>query len=192
MATMHSASVSRLRSEFDAFLFAPIGDEKNGMLLSVLSALARSDVDPWAEAAKFARMSAEAATEKMTSLIAALPDRPPGQPDPRTIAARLIALLPRRENSNASPEHPALKSGVATRSQTLLFDVHDPPTERPIFHGQPSTIAADRRRPGGGLQPGLSIASAAGSRRGTVKSAYGGARRVALLLAKARRPNAQP
>lgn len=121
MATMHSASVSRLRSEFDAFLFAPIGDEKNGMLLSVLSALARSDVDPWAEAAKFSRMSAEAATEKMTSLIAALPDRPPGQPDPRTIAARLIALLPRRENSNASPEHPALKSGVATRSQTLLF-----------------------------------------------------------------------
>jgi len=42
-----SATVSLQRSEFDDFLFAPIGDEKNGMLLSVISALARLDLDPW-------------------------------------------------------------------------------------------------------------------------------------------------
>jgi len=116
-----SASVSRLRSEFDDFLFAPIGSQKNGMPLSVLSALARLDVDPWAEAAKFARMSAEAATDKMASLIAALPDRPSGQGDPRTVAARLIGLLPRRDNFKAAPQDAAPRSGVATRSQTILF-----------------------------------------------------------------------
>ena len=38
------------KSEFDSFLCAPIGEERNGMLLSVLSALARLDVDPWQEA----------------------------------------------------------------------------------------------------------------------------------------------
>jgi hypothetical protein len=41
-------------SDFDAFLFAPVGEERNGMLLSVLSALARLDVDPWQEAARLA------------------------------------------------------------------------------------------------------------------------------------------
>ena len=48
----YSASVSRLGSEFDDFLFAPIGADRIGMLLSVLSALARLDIDPWQEAAK--------------------------------------------------------------------------------------------------------------------------------------------
>ena len=37
--------------EFDPFLFAPIGDELDRPLLSVVSALARLDVDPWKEAA---------------------------------------------------------------------------------------------------------------------------------------------
>ena len=49
-----TASVSRLGSEFDDFLYAPIGEDRNGMLLSVLSALARLDIDPWQEAAKLA------------------------------------------------------------------------------------------------------------------------------------------
>jgi hypothetical protein len=51
-----SASVSHLGSEFDNFLFASIGESRNGMLLSVLSALARLDLDPWQEAAELARL----------------------------------------------------------------------------------------------------------------------------------------
>ena len=34
--------------EFDDFLCASIGEEKNGMTLSVMSAFARRNVDPWA------------------------------------------------------------------------------------------------------------------------------------------------
>jgi hypothetical protein len=98
---MGSASISPLGSEFDAFLFAPIGEERNGMLLSVLSALARLDVDPWEEAAKLARLPGEAATQRLASLIAALPDGPSAHHDPGSIAARLIALLPRGAGSNA-------------------------------------------------------------------------------------------
>jgi hypothetical protein len=45
------ARTSPLGSEFDGFLYARIGEDSNGMLLSVLAALARLDVDPWEEAA---------------------------------------------------------------------------------------------------------------------------------------------
>ena len=95
-----STSVSVLGSEFDDFLFAPIGEDRNDMPLSMLSALARLDIDPWEEAAELARLPGETATQRLTSLIAALPDGPSPHLDPGTIAARLIALLPRRARSN--------------------------------------------------------------------------------------------
>jgi len=82
-------------SEFNDFLFAPIGEDRNGMLVSVLSGLARSDVDPWQEAARLAELPGETATQRLASLIGALPDRVASYPDSRTIAARLVALLPR-------------------------------------------------------------------------------------------------
>jgi hypothetical protein len=49
-----AAAASIQQSQFNDFLFAPIGNERNGMLLTVLSALARLDVDPWREAASMA------------------------------------------------------------------------------------------------------------------------------------------
>jgi hypothetical protein len=46
----HTATVLSARSEFDAFLFASIGEEKNGTPLSVLSALARLEaLEPFVE-----------------------------------------------------------------------------------------------------------------------------------------------
>jgi len=89
-----SAMLSSRGSEFDAFLFAPIGEEKNGMLLSVLSALARLGLDPWREAAELARMSNQVALQRLTSLIEALPEAPSTRPAPSAISARLVALLP--------------------------------------------------------------------------------------------------
>ena len=53
-------SVSSLGSDFNDFLYAPISEGRNGMLLSVLSALARLDVDPWEEAAQLAQLPREA------------------------------------------------------------------------------------------------------------------------------------
>jgi hypothetical protein len=92
--TARVASAAIERSQFDGFLFAPIGQQENGMLLSVLSALARLDIDPWAEAASLAQMSRQAATERMRLLIASLPEQSSPRSDPEAIAARLIALLP--------------------------------------------------------------------------------------------------
>jgi hypothetical protein len=98
-----SAAVSVLRSDFDEFLLAPIGEDRNGMLLSVLSALARMDMDPWEEAAKLAQLPAGTATRTLAALIAALPGGPPACRDPETIAPRLIALLPRQAPADVRP-----------------------------------------------------------------------------------------
>ena len=97
----HAALAPLIGAEFDKFLCAPIGEERNGTPLSVLSALARLDVDPWQEAASLARMPREAATERLTALIAALPDEPTTDSPTKAIAADLIALLPRAGSFNA-------------------------------------------------------------------------------------------
>jgi hypothetical protein len=97
-----AASIPGLGSEFDAFLFAPVGEEPSGMLLSVVSALARLDVDPWREAGKLARLPVEAATQRLASLIAALPEASGPRWDPGAIATRLIGLLPHLDGPHGS------------------------------------------------------------------------------------------
>jgi hypothetical protein len=57
----HAALSPLIRPEFDEFLEASIGEDRNGTTLSVLSALARLEVDPWQEATNLARMTREAA-----------------------------------------------------------------------------------------------------------------------------------
>ena len=89
-----------LGTEFNAFLFASIGEDENGMPVSVLSGLARSDVDPWQEAARLANSSEESATQRLTALIGALPDRAASHSDPRAIAVSLVGRLPRPSSFN--------------------------------------------------------------------------------------------
>jgi hypothetical protein len=94
-----AASVSFFRPEFDDFLYASIGVDRNEMTLSVLSALARLDVDPWEEAAELSELPKSTATQRLASLIAQLPGGRWTQADSRAIAVRLIELLPRRSSS---------------------------------------------------------------------------------------------
>ena len=70
------------------------------MLLSVLSALARLDLDPWREAAELAQMPKQAAKQRLTSLIETLPDTLSTRPEPETICTRLFTLLPREASSS--------------------------------------------------------------------------------------------
>lgn len=90
----HAALAPLIGAEFDKFLYAPIREDRNGTPLSVLSALARLDVDPWQEAASLARMPRERAAVRLTTLIAALPDEPTKDISAKAIAADLVALLP--------------------------------------------------------------------------------------------------
>ena len=116
-----SALGALLGPEFDDFLFASIGEDRNDMPLSVVSALARLDIDPWQEAFELTRLPREAATRRLASLIAALPDGPSAHLDPRTIAARLIALLPRRARSNIPSRETSLGGGAATNLRAIIY-----------------------------------------------------------------------
>jgi len=100
------APASRLGSQFDAFLFSPIGDDRNGMPLSIVSILARADLDPWGEAASLAGMPVHIATRRLESIIQALPHQPLTIPDSGAVARRLIALLPRTGLNDQGSEKP--------------------------------------------------------------------------------------
>lgn len=93
--TARSASLSALPSIYDDFLYAPVGESINGALLTVLSVLARQNVDPWEEAADLSRMPHDTATRRLLSMIAASPSQP-SDADQAAVADRLIGLLPRR------------------------------------------------------------------------------------------------
>lgn len=82
-----------LRTDLNDFLFAPIAQDANGMPLTLLSALARSGVDPWAEAAELAVLSRESATAKLITVLAGVSNGPSPGADTATLASQLVALL---------------------------------------------------------------------------------------------------
>jgi hypothetical protein len=117
----HSALISVLGSEFDDFLFSRIGKDKNDTPLSVLSALARLGIDPWQEAAELARLPRETAIERLAFSIAALPDRASAHPEQGTIAARLIALLPRQTSSETLTDGTLANEGDVTKFRAGIY-----------------------------------------------------------------------
>ena len=125
---------SLLQSEFNDFLYAPIGEESNDSMLTVLSALARLGIDPWQESASLAQLSTDKATERLTSIVARLPNGRWAQSDAGAIAARLIELLPTKRAAQsplrATPDaqHPwsppvARALFVAVLGGSILFAV---------------------------------------------------------------------
>ena len=90
----HRARFSTLNASYDDFLFAPVCEEKNGMRLSVLSALARMNVDPREEATRLAAMPKAIAEKTLLSIFDAVSGRSWKSPEAAAIAARLIRLLP--------------------------------------------------------------------------------------------------
>jgi hypothetical protein len=93
-----------LPSGLNDFLFTPIADEANGMHLTMLSALARSGVDPWEEAAGLRALSRKDATEKLVHMLAGVPNGPSPGDDTATLAARLVARLHPSPKSTPGPK----------------------------------------------------------------------------------------
>src|SRR5690348_17876706 len=91
-----ATATSALESRFDHFLYAAVREDPDGPPLTVLSVLARLDIDPWTEAARLAQLPGEAAARALARLISPLPKGSTTPSDCETIAARLITLLPRR------------------------------------------------------------------------------------------------
>jgi hypothetical protein len=85
-----------LGSEFDAFLFAPLGEERNGLPLRVISLLARMNLDPWQEAGDLASLPAEAAATRLAVSLDTLTDPNLLGANSRSMVLSLLALLPHR------------------------------------------------------------------------------------------------
>jgi hypothetical protein len=98
-----SVGIPPLRPEFDKFLYAPIDELDDEMPFSVLSALARQNLDPWEEAATLAKLSRESAIARLTSMISLATVGPSARSVPAGTAARLVALLPQADRFAIAP-----------------------------------------------------------------------------------------
>jgi hypothetical protein len=83
-----------LRPDLDNFLFAAVGEETNGVPLSMISALTRLDLDPWDEAGRLSSMAKQEAVERLTGLLMRLPGMHRPSSEAQQIAAGLIDALP--------------------------------------------------------------------------------------------------
>lgn len=108
--------------ELDPFLFASVGEEVNGVPLSVLSALARLGFDPRDEAARLSDLTREAATDQLARMIARLSDRQWTAAEARTIASGLAERLPAATAAGgAAPAESSADRATGSRVPVLLI-----------------------------------------------------------------------
>lgn len=113
------ASFSHPGVEYTAFLFEPLGDDRNGVPLALASILGRMSLDPWSEAASLAAMPADAAARKLVLFIEAMPNQALPRVESNTLAERLIRLLPKRPDP-AAPATQPLADARATERRPLF------------------------------------------------------------------------
>jgi len=110
---------SLIHSEFNEFLFAPVGEEEHGPL-TVLSALTRLGVDPWREAARLSDLPRAAAAQALAAIIAALPEGDWKVTDSSAIADRLVQRLPMRSARTAAPPKGERGQNEKARSRVAI------------------------------------------------------------------------
>lgn len=96
--------------EYEQFLYAPVGEDRNGIVVSVLSTLARLGLDPWSETAELVTLGRDAARERLGLLLSRFRDVPALGRDHGQVARELILLLPE------VPPAQALKRAASTVS----------------------------------------------------------------------------
>lgn len=113
-------SVAKSKADFEDFLFASVGEEANGMTLSVLSALSRLEFDPWDEAVRLSQLPKDRAVAALAQSIACLPRGVWQLSDTGDIAIRLVALLPNSLN-RVSVRSPVPQAGGGRRETIALW-----------------------------------------------------------------------
>jgi hypothetical protein len=102
------------RPDLNNFLFAAVGEERNGIPLSMISALAQLDLDPWDEARRLSTLAKHEAVERLTELILRLPGLRRPSSEARQIAVGLVDVLP--HNGAAEPAEEARRG----RPQSIM------------------------------------------------------------------------
>ena len=101
-------------SEFERFLYASVGEDRNGSVVTVLSTFARLNLDPWEEAANLASLGREAAGSRLELLLSRFGDVPALRRGHGSIARDLAGLLPDRASA------PARVRGVVKKRPPML------------------------------------------------------------------------
>jgi hypothetical protein len=112
------STLTPLTLRYDAFLFAPVCNEASGVSLSVVSLLARANVDPWEEASRLATMPKALAEKALAATLDLMPGRNWKQAEAKTIAARLVRLLP--QSGEGGPAE-VVQSGAKPKSYWWLW-----------------------------------------------------------------------
>lgn len=90
-------------SGLNAFLYADVGAELNGSILTTLSMIARLGQDPWEEAARWVGLPRAGVIDALADSIALMPLVPSVLAQGREVAERLAQLLPATTQSTAPP-----------------------------------------------------------------------------------------
>jgi hypothetical protein len=101
--------MSNLSPAFSAFLYATVCEERNEMPLSVISVLARLDLDPWTEAADLAQMPADGAALRLSALLAVVQNNQHAPLELSATAARLVKLLPQSISASGQAQASAAR-----------------------------------------------------------------------------------
>lgn len=112
--------------DFDRFLHASVGEDYNGNGVTVLSALARLNLDPWQEARELASLGREAAGVRLDTLLSRVCDVPALEQDDGAVAQDLAGLLPKNASqamAGAAPEAKRLtiSTGLIWTLVAVLF-----------------------------------------------------------------------
>ena len=85
--------------EFERFLYASVGEDRNGYVVTVLSTLARLGLDPWEETAELVTLGRSAAHARLGALLARFRDVPTLASEHGRVARDLSRLLPEAPTS---------------------------------------------------------------------------------------------
>ena len=134
-------------SAYNDFLHAPLGHDAAGTELTVLSALARLGLDPWAEAARLADLPRGAAARALADVISRLPAAGLGgswtESQAAAVAERLVVSLPQGRVPDVPPtEEVAAAASPAARSSSSSSSSSPsagsaPPPDRRAAAGRP-------------------------------------------------------
>src|SRR5580704_1882490 len=112
-----------MHPEFDRFLFASVGEEAEGVPLSVLSALSRLDLDPRDEAARLSHLTKETAADQLARMIAGLSERRWTLSEARRVSGRLVERLPTSTGAD-KPDRFDTGAAPTPRSEPSQFLVY--------------------------------------------------------------------
>jgi hypothetical protein len=103
--------------EFERFLYASVGDDRNGYAVTMLSALARLGFDPWNETAELIPLGREVAAERLGILLSKFRDVPALEHDHKKVGRELSKLLPERLSTRGQTGAAwGMTSGTANRN----------------------------------------------------------------------------